>query len=277
MQGVANRSWATLHLTPPRAELSGSVWHRDKQSVVGGFSTEFTFRITPNESSEATGPCKLVDHDPRACARRGGDGFAFVIQNHGPLSLGATGGNLGYGGIPNAVAVEFDTWYDAELGDPFENHVAVLTLGERQLRPEHSNHLGVCVDVRDLSDGDEHRIRLDYEPVFNADVVSLASFQAGPHLGALIYPAAVSFRHGLGTFLIYMDRISEPILTVPINLAAFLSLDSGSAWVGFTASTGKSYQMHEMLSWFFVEGATEHSAFGSVHSAHLTKSHNAFI
>ena len=118
---------------------------------------------------------------------------------------------------------------------------------------------------------------MDYEPVFNADVVSLASFQAGPHLGALIYPAAVSFRHGLGTFLIYMDRISEPILTVPINLAAFLSLDSGSAWVGFTASTGKSYQMHEMLSWSFVEGATEHSAFGGVHSAHLTKSQNAFI
>ena len=101
-----------------------------------------------------------------------------MLQNHGPISLGTAGGSLGYGGIPNAVAVEFDTWYDAELRDPYENHIAILTRGERQLRPEHSNHLGVCIDVPDFADGEIHRIRLDYDPVFHADIVSHVSFQA---------------------------------------------------------------------------------------------------
>ena len=277
VQGVANRSWAKLHLTPSTPGLSGSVWHIDKQSVIGGFSTEFSFRITSNKNDEVPGPCKRVDHDPDSCARRGGDGFAFVLQNHGPISLGTAGGSLGYGGIPNAVAVEFDTWYDAELRDPYENHIAILTRGERQLRPEHSNHLGVCIDVPDFADGEIHRIRLDYDPVFHADIVSHVSFQAGPHLATLVYPAAVGFRHGLGAMRVYTDHIQEPILIVPIDLAAFLSLDSGTAWVGFTASTGKSYQRHEVLSWSFFEEATDHSSVSRAEDAHFTLSQNVLV
>jgi hypothetical protein len=32
-----------------------------------------------------------VDHTPGTCARRGGDGLAFVLQNYGGQSLGAGG------------------------------------------------------------------------------------------------------------------------------------------------------------------------------------------
>ena len=58
-----------------------------------------------------------------------------------------------YGGIQNAIAVEFDTWYDAELNDPYENHVAVLTRGVNSLRADHGSHIGSCLDVPDITDG----------------------------------------------------------------------------------------------------------------------------
>lgn len=46
----------------------------------------------------------------RDYSSRGGDGFAFVIQNQAPTALGHGGMELGYGGIQNSIAVEFDSW-----------------------------------------------------------------------------------------------------------------------------------------------------------------------
>ena len=32
---------------------------------------------------------------------------------------------MGYGGIDNSLAIEFDTWFNAEQGDIYQNHLAV--------------------------------------------------------------------------------------------------------------------------------------------------------
>ena len=229
-----------------------------KQTVIGGFSTEFSFRVVPRDEDKSPGPCKWVDHSEGKCARRGGDGFAFVVQNYSPKALGSGGGGLGYSGISNAVVVEFDTWFDSELKDPFENHLAVLTRGVGELRAEHNNHLGVCLDVPYLADGQGHNVHLRYDPLFQTEIALHPSFQAAPHLIDLIYPSAVHFRHGLGTLRIYIDDSTSPTLSVPMSLSAFLKLDRGAAWVGFTASTGDSYQSHEITSWSFLEHTSEH-------------------
>lgn len=51
-----------------------------------------------------------------SCATHGGDGFAFVLQRdpNGTAALGAGGRGLGYEGIANSVAVEFDTWFNPD-------------------------------------------------------------------------------------------------------------------------------------------------------------------
>lgn len=274
-QGVANRTRSWLRLTPSVPNLVGSAWHGTKQAVVGGFRTDFSFRIILDEDQALPGPCKWVDHTPGSCARRGGDGFAFVVQNFGEQSLGQGGGGLGYGGIPNAVAVEFDTWFDSNLRDPYENHLAVLTRGRSQLRSEHSTHLGVCLDIPDLADGERHDVRVEYDPVFRAEAATHRSFQAAPHLVDLVYPAAVGFQHGLGVLKVWIDDMSQPVLTVPMNLAAFLDLEGGTAWVGFTASTGESHQNHEVLSWLFLELASEHAAASARAGSHLAPEQDA--
>ena len=54
-QGVANRTQSRLRLTPSVPNLVGSAWHKVKQSVVGGFRTDFTFRIILDEDQAVPG------------------------------------------------------------------------------------------------------------------------------------------------------------------------------------------------------------------------------
>ena len=54
-----------------------------------------------------------------------------------------------------------------------------------------------------------------------------------------------------GALRIFLDDLENPSLSVPLNLAAVMSLDEGRAWVGFTSSTGGDCQNHDLLSWSF--------------------------
>ena len=47
-----------------------------------------------------------------SCAVSGGDGFAFVLHRDaaGAEAVGSDGRGLGYAGIANSLAIEFDTW-----------------------------------------------------------------------------------------------------------------------------------------------------------------------
>jgi len=43
----------------------------------------------------------------------------------------------------------------------------------------------------------------------------------------------------------------KPVLTSPVDLSTVVDAD-GSAYIGFTASTGSGYENHDILSWSFV-------------------------
>ena len=153
----------------------------------------------------------------------------------------------------------------------------MFTRGTSQLRAEHGSHLGVGLDIPDLADGERHDVRIEYDPVFAPEAASHPSFQAGPHLVDLVYPHAVGYRHGLGVLKVFVDDMSGPALSVPMNFGAFLDLEGGMAWVGFTASTGASYQNHEVLSWVFYERRSEHAAVAAGAGNHLTKEQDATL
>ena len=56
----------------------------------------------------------------------------------------------------------------------------------------------------------------------------------------------------IGMLYIYFENLIDPILVVPLNLAATLKLNYGRAWVGFTSSTGsETWQVHDILEWKF--------------------------
>ena len=54
----------------------------------------------------------------------------------------------------------------------------------------------------------------------------------------------------------YVDDMDNPLISLPINLNAALNLQEGVATVGFTAGTGRAYQKHDILSWYFCESET---------------------
>jgi len=195
-------------LTPAAGAQAGGLWYREKQSVADGFSTQFSFRMSQ------TGGASDENGNP------GADGFAFVVQNSSIAALGGTGHRLGYEGIPNSVAVEFDTWYNPAQGcdDPNGMHVSVQTRGVAPNSVNHRYSLGVATDIPNLEDGSAHTARIDYRDQ---------------------------------TLRVWIDAAREPAITAKIDLAKLLRLDAGRAWVGFTGASAAAWQQIELTRWTF--------------------------
>ena len=213
LRGSARRTDRYIRLTPSARIQRGAAWLSSKQDVSKGFSTMFQFRITDPRS----------EFTPDVTTSTGGDGFAFVIQNASPGALGYPGGGIGYAGISNSVAIEFDTWDNDESGqdvvrDVNDNHVAVHTLGTESNLEYESYALGVTPNVPEMTDGEVHTVRIEYVP---------------------------------GNLYVYMDDVSTPILAVQLFLDEVMELDEGKAWVGFTSATWSAYENHDILNWAF--------------------------
>ena len=202
-----------LRLTPARRNQAGAVWFRDKQPVRSGFETTFQFQLT---------------HQDWFFQFHGTDGFAFVLQNSGPTALGGIGSAGGFGvtdptnprqpGIPWTVAVFFDTLRNPEEGDPSSNFIAIRANGGPSEMRWPAKRLAFTPNLG---------VRLKDRKVHTARIV----FQ----------PPVLS---------VFLDGSLAPVLESAVDFS--IATDhQGSAWVGFTASTGFGWQNHDILSWSF--------------------------
>ena len=271
-----NYCFEKLRLTPPDQFKRGGAWHRATQRVVDGFEAIFAFQIT-----DAARLCKTV----RAlvtgtllyerCMHTGSDGFAFVLRGGGPpTALGGGGGLLGYGGLNRTLAIEFDTWHNADMGDLYYNHISVQAGGPDGPVGAHKEHYlsSAIVDPHaypsGLGDGKAHVVRVRYTPGFDADAMKEGGpapssqglkfwVKEGP-VGTAAFPNSQAMgtwqREGTGMLRVYLDDVEEPLMVVPIDMGYALGLTNGRAWTGFTAATGRRFQSHYVLSWQFCEG-----------------------
>jgi peptide-N4-(N-acetyl-beta-glucosaminyl)asparagine amidase len=187
-----------VQLTADAPGQTGAAWLPAKQQVQDGFTATFAWQIN------------------RARAV-GGDGFAFVIQNTSAMALGEGGSGMGYSGIANSLAVEFDTTqntpeeWGGTQGDPNANHLSVQSRGTMPNSADPTYSLGTTSTIPALADGAIHQAQITYTP---------------------------------GTLTIFLDDFTTPVLTIPVDLATTLELSDGQAWVGFTAATGSRSQVH---------------------------------
>jgi hypothetical protein len=208
-----------LRLTVDHPAHTGAAWLVEKQQVQDGFTATVDWQITKT-------------------AREGAEGFAFVIHNADvpfPASAIGTGRNgLGYAGLPNSLAVEFDTVQNlpgdfgmGTRGDPNDNHISIQSRGKEPNNANTDFSLGFTTQT---------------EP-------AIPLFTRGRHTAKIVYTPGNP--DAPGQIAVYLDNMETPVLTANVNLAELLSLDKGSAWVGFTAATGRRAQFHDIYSFSF--------------------------
>ena len=186
----------------------------------------------------------------------GGDGLAFVIHSDkaGAHALGSDGQGLGYAGISNSLAIEFDTWTNVNTqgsDDFFYDHISIHSASAGRNSDKSSTKLGHSRAV-DLADGKIHTARIQYLPYLEEKY--LDTMTANQNLLPFIKDNGEGRR--LGTLAIFLDdgvKTDKPILSIPLNLSVLLNLPQSLAYVGFTASTGKKWENHDIIYWHWCD------------------------
>lgn len=195
------------------------------QNVAKGFTTYFAFQM----------------HSPIK-GNAPADGFAFIIQNstatdttqgasgNGIHAVGSEDGGLGYSGINNSLAVEFDIFEDP--WDPSSNHVAVQTCGGNLSVFNSPVHLPGTYTI-----GNNHDVTscllsqgaiTSNIPLLGPVCNSSGCTDGAVHQVVIEYDASASLMMP-GTLLVYLDPTfirgsfvpvpgSQPIISVPYNL-----------------------------------------------------------
>lgn len=203
LNGNAAQVGDVLRVTPAIDGQAGSFFSTNKVSLAPGasFSTYFKFRFTSPD---------LAFCDGFGC---GADGLVFVVQTVAN-NVGGAGGGIGYAGIGNSVGIEFDSWYNPDLGDINSNHVGINRNGNLASLTQKS------VVEADFNSGNIWSAWVDYNATTSLIEVRLSTGTARP---------------------------ADAFLAYNLNLAN--TLGDTQAFVGFTSGTGSSHAHHDVLFW----------------------------
>jgi glucose/arabinose dehydrogenase len=197
LNGVASQSGNRLRLVPDTNFQVGSAFFKQALAIDSNtsFSTQFQFQLS---GTQGTG---------------GADGFTFMLQNdpNGSASLGRFAGELGYGGINNSIAIEFDTYQNGS--DANNNNISILRNGDV------STPITTALAAFDLNSGNSLTAWVDYTSATKTLQVFLANSNTKPTTAAL---------------------------TTNIDLTTALG---NRAYLGFSGATGGASNIEEIQSW----------------------------
>mmetsp|Transcript_18936 Transcript_18936/g.38234 ORF Transcript_18936/g.38234 Transcript_18936/m.38234 type:complete len:608 (-) Transcript_18936:908-2731(-) len=236
LKGSARKHGHCLLLTDFTPDQQGALWYKRKVDITNGFFTAFNFRIKPppkawQEGTGGGGSSYRDKLDKKSQSSesssssstngKGGEGMAFVLHRSESEwnAMGLRAGGLGYSGLRDAIAIEFDTKKDQVFQDPNGNHVAFH-------QPRRVGTSGVVV-----TNAFEYDLSLT-----RTDIPNLNSGE--------IFTVQVSYD---GVELkIYLNDLVNPILQTKIKL-------EGSYWMGFSATTGlkeDTSSQHQICDWY---------------------------
>ena len=171
------------------------------------FSTTFQFRM-----SQAGGI------DPA-------DGFTFVLAK-ASTNLGGAGGGMGYFGVPNSVAIEFDTFDNGETGA--------------------SNHIGLDVNGSLNSAPVSSPYGVSYCHLFDGSYLADGCMSNGKVWSAFINYDGTTQKLNVS---VQQDGLALIQLITDYTVDIATTLGTNDAYVGFTAATGLGVQNHDILNW----------------------------
>jgi len=222
LNGKSYLSNGKARLTNSELYQSGTMWYHETVPVLDGFKTDFSFTFSDGHN---------YDCDDRS--KPGADGLAFVIQNAGNAALGFPGGGIGYEGIFNSLAIEFDTYANdnqqiENYFDPNGNHVAIQSMGQDRNTSKHTMNSMLAM---------------------NENVMPILA-------DGSIYYVNITYNLKSRTLVVLLDTVENPENEVlrldDFSIGEYLGLDRGyRAFVGFTAATGCAVETHEVINWSF--------------------------
>ena len=193
-----------VQLTPAQNAQRGAAWYDCTLDVAFPFTLDLTVNLGSNDG--------------------GADGIAWVMQQIGPGALtSSNGGNMGYGNFDGpsgtfvdpvfdpSLAIEFDTWVNGNVGDPFYDHVALQRDGTHNhnspdcLAGAPPNTIQASATSGNIEDGQDHDVRIEWDP------------------------ATQVFR---------MEFDGEERFSVTVDLVGDVFAGDSEVWWGFTGSTG---------------------------------------
>ena len=95
----------------------------------------------------------------------GADGIVFVLKKDPSSEIGVSGSGLGYEGITNSLAVEFDTYDNGFNGDLTTDHIALLANGNTD-HTNINNLVGpfpISATSGNVEDGTSHEVKILWE------------------------------------------------------------------------------------------------------------------
>jgi hypothetical protein len=174
------------------------------------------------------------------------------------------GKELGFGGINNSIAIEFDTWwnsdYESKLGG--SGHLSIQTRGHLKNSASHKYSMA-SVPFEGVRNSLVKTVIITYTPKrFTLDSVHedvldndrlLASTPGHLLSTQNLWPFLAS--KNIGKLEVFLDNdLEAPLMTIPIDLGKVLHSPDGRAFVGFTSGSAEYFQAHDVLQWYFCEG-----------------------
>jgi hypothetical protein len=225
LNGNAVQNGSALRLVPSVLSQKGTVWFATPLPVVGGFDTTFTFQTSVPSGGGADGFTFAIHNDPR--------GTTLLTNHAAALGYGAFATSPAGTAMSNGLVVEFDTFQSSFGGysDLSGNEISVHTGGTGENSHGEGFSIGRVSPAVNFSNAAVHTARVQYVP---------------------------------GTIKVYLDNLTTPVLTAPYTFAGggthvlpatpvggLSLLPGGYAYVGFTASTGGSFENYDLLSWTY--------------------------
>jgi hypothetical protein len=149
--GSASYASNEYTLTTASNNQTGAIWNKNRLDLREDWETNFELFLGSNDN--------------------GADGIAFVLQNKGIDPPLLSGGGLGYSGLFNSVAVEFDDFNNGTAwGDLADDHIAIH-------RNEVTNIAAGPVALPNFEDGAYHTAKITWKSSTKTMTVSFDGVQ----------------------------------------------------------------------------------------------------
>ncbi len=205
-----------LQLTSGVANQAGTAFYNTPLNILS-FTTDFSFQLS----------------------NAGADGITFTIQSNNPTALGPSGGGLGYGpdspggtgGIPNSVAIKFDTYSNQGEGP---NSTGLYLNGASPTIPA----IDLTSSGIDLHSGSNFSVHMAYD--------------------------------GANLSMTLSDPVSGHTFTTTWQVNIPAAVGGPTAFVGFTGGTGGLTSSQKITTWTFNVLSSGSVSFSSANNASFT-------